>query len=611
VFVSVFFLEGPAQALFAPMGVAVALSVMASYVLSRTLIPTLVQALLRRETGVHSPKWHQRFERGFQGLVARYSRLLDWVLASPRTVLGLVVVLVALTLAISPLVGRDFFPQVSADQIRLHVVAPTGTRIEETERIFGRVEEALARYIPARERSSILDQIGLPSGYNLAITDSANVGTSDGEILVTLTDQRQKSSVEYIPELRAKLKAEFPELGFYFQPADIVTQILNFGLPSPVEVQVSGPNKAKSYELARKIEAELRGEAGVVDARIFQVQNAPRLHYDIDRTRALDLGLTQRDVASNLLLTVSSSSQVSPGFWTDPETSNSYAVSVRVPESRMQSLDDLALVSLNTNSGPQIMANLASPTLRRTPLFVSHVDILPTYSVRADVQHSDLGSVAESIEGVVAKYRKEAPPGTSINIRGQIESMLSAFTRLGLGVLAAIIVVYALMVINFQSWLHPLIIILALPGAMMGIVLALFATQTTFSIPSLMGAIMSVGVGAANSILLVTFARDCRSEGKSALEAAREAGKTRLRPVLMTALAMIIGMFPIALSQAPGSEQNAALARAVIGGLVGATLATLFLVPLAYSRLTARERPRVMDPELEAYALGSPALRRA
>lgn len=615
VFVSVFFLEGPAKALFAPMGVAVALSVMASYVLSRTLIPTLIQAMLKGlEPGqmTSHASWHNRFEAGFEKFRDGYVRALEWVLGRPKTVFVGFALLFGLAAALTPFVGRDFFPAVSAEQIRLHVVAPTGTRIEETERIFGRVEEALQRYIPEEERSSILDQIGLPSGYNLAITDSANTGTADGEILITLTDKRRKSSTEYIPELRQRLNEDFPDLGFYFQPADMVTQILNFGLPSPIEIQVSGSNKAKSYELARSIEADLKEVSGIVDVRLFQVQNAPRLHYEVDRARAADLGLSQRDVASNMLLTVSSSSQVSPGYWTDPETSNNYSVSVRVPENRVSGLEDLQLVALDAPGGPQIVENVATPTLRRTPQFITHVDILPTYSVRADLQHADLGHVSPAIEAITEKYEKQAPPGTKIAIRGQIESMNSAFKRLGLGILSAIILVYALMVINFQSWMHPFIIITALPGALIGIVLALFSTQTAFSIPSLMGAIMSVGVGAANSILLVTFARDCREEGMGALEAAREAGKTRLRPVLMTALAMIIGMLPIALSQAPGSEQNAALARSVIGGLVGATFATLFFVPLVYSRLTAREKRRVADPELERFALprtreGTPA----
>lgn len=606
VFVSVFFLEGPAKALFAPMGVAVALSVMASYVLSRTLIPTLIQALLKGlEPGqmTSHASWHNRFEAGFEKFRDGYVRALEWVLGRPKTVFLSFVLLLGLAAALAPFVGRDFFPAVSAEQIRLHVIAPTGTRIEETERIFGRVEEALARYIPEEERSSILDQIGLPSGYNLAITDSANTGTSDGEILITLTDKRRKSSTEYIPELRQRLNEDFPELGFYFQPADIVTQILNFGLPSPIEIQVSGPNKAKSYEIARAIEADLKDVSGIVDVRLFQVQNAPRLHYEVDRARAADLGLSQRDVASNMLLTVSSSSQVSPGYWTDPETSNNYSVSVRVPENRVSGLEDLQLVALDAPGGPQIVENVATPTLRRTPQFITHVDIQPTYSVRADLQYADLGHVSPAIEAITEKYQKQAPPGTKIAIRGQIESMNSAFQRLGLGILSAIILVYALMVINFQSWLHPFIIITALPGALIGIVLSLFCTQTAFSIPSLMGAIMSVGVGAANSILLVTFARDCREEGMSALEAAREAGRTRLRPVLMTALAMIIGMLPLAISRAPGSEQNAALARSVIGGLVGATFATLFFVPLVYSKLTAREKRRVVDPELERFAL--------
>ncbi|HSC87728.1 MAG TPA: efflux RND transporter permease subunit, partial [Polyangiaceae bacterium] len=618
VFVSVVFLEGPARALFVPMGVAVALSVMASYLLSRTIIPTLVQFLLKKEALEHTVEhhatehgrrarglfWlfgavHDAFNRAFARLQRGYEAGLDWVLTHARPTLALVLATGALAAVLVPFVGRDFFPAVSADQIRLHVVAPTGLRIEETERVFGRVEDALRRLIPEAERSSILDQIGMPSGYNLAISDSANVGASDGEILVTLTERRSKSSTDYIPELRRALRDEFPDLGFYFQPADIVTQILNFGLPSPIEIQVAGAKKDVIYQTAREIESELARVVGAVDVRLFQVQNAPRLHYEVDRTRAAELGLTQRDVANNLLLTVSSSTQVSPGFWIDPNTGNNYPVSVRVPESRVNSLDDLRTLSLPTPSGPQLLDNIATASLKRTPLFVTHTDIQPTFSVRADVQHADLGTVARELESIMARHREHLPPGSTIQLRGQVDSMYSAFTRLGIGIAAAALLVYCLMVVNFQSWLHPFIIVMALPGAMIGIVLSLFVTQTTFSIPSLMGAIMSVGVATANSILVVSFARERRDAGLSAFQAAREAGRVRLRPVLMTALAMVIGMFPLALGHGAGSEQNAALARAVIGGLCGATLATLFLVPLVYSRLTAREVRREPDPELE------------
>ena len=615
VFISVVFLEGPARFLFVPMGVAVGLSVMASYLLSRTLIPTLVQYLLRAEVDAHRGegghtggtgffgRLHAGFNARFEAFQEAYVRALDWVLSHRRGVFSMLGGAVLLAGALVPFVGRDFFPLVSAEQIRLHVVAPTGTRLEETERIFGRVEEALRRHIPEGERTSILDQIGIPSGYNLAITDSANVSASDGEILVTLSEHRSKSTNDYVRDLRRSLAEEFPELTFYFQPADIVTQILNFGLPSPIEIQVSGVKRDATYAIARKLEDELRRVPGAVDVRMFQVQNAPRLHFEVDRTRAGEVGLTQRDVANNLLLTVASNSQVSPSFWTDPATGNSYPVSVRVPENRIHTLDDLQTLSMQTPRGPQLLADIADLSVRSTPLFVTHVDIQPTFSVRSDIHFSDLGGVASSVDRIVAKYRAELPPGATITVRGQVESMHSAFARLGLGILAATLLVYALLVVNFQSWRDPFIIITALSGAMVGIVLGLFVTQTTFSIPSLMGAIMSIGVATANSILVVSFAREQRELGLSALEAARAAGRVRLRPVLMTALAMVIGMLPLAIGHGVGSEQNAALGRAVIGGLCGATLATLFVVPLVYSVLTANAKRRERDPDLEPDAL--------
>ena len=615
VFISVVFLEGPARFLFVPMGVAVGLSVMASYLLSRTLIPTLVQYLLRAEVEAHAAshdrppskhilaKLHTGFNARFESFQATYVRALEWVLSHPRSVFALLGFSVLVAGSLVPFVGRDFFPAVSADQVRLHVVAPTGTRIEETERLFGRVEDALRRQIPAEERTNILAQIGIPSGYNLAITDSANVSSADGEILVTLTEQRRKSTNQYVRELRKSLSEEFPELSFYFQPADIVTQILNFGLPSPIEIQVSGMKRDATLAIARKIENELRFAPGAVDVRMFQVQNAPRLHFEVDRTRAGEAGLTQRDVANNLLLTVASNSQVSPSFWTDPASGNSYPVSVRVPANRINTIDDLQMLTLQTPRGPQLLEDITDLSVRSTPLFVTHVDIQPTFSIRADVQLTDLGTVASSVDQIVAKYRAELPPGATITVRGQVESMYSAFARLGLGILAATLLVYSLLVVNFQSWRDPFIIITALSGAMVGIVLGLFVTQTTFSIPSLMGAIMSIGVATANSILVVSFAREQRDLGLSAIDAARAAGKVRLRPVVMTALAMVIGMFPMAIGHGVGSEQNAALGRAVIGGLCGATLATLFVVPLVYSILTANAKRREPDPDLEPGAL--------
>jgi multidrug efflux pump subunit AcrB len=549
-------------------------------------------------TAAHHPqkkglfaRLHDRFNAGFESFQANYVAALEWVLGHRRTVFALLGGAVILAISLVPFVGRDFFPTVTAEQIRLHVVAPTGMRIEETERVFGQVEDALRRHIPENERTNILDQIGIPSGYNLAITDSANVSASDGEILVTLSDHRSKSTSQYIRDLRKSLSEEFPDLTFYF------------GLPSPIEIQVSGAKRDASYAIARKIENDLRHAAGAVDVRLFQVQNAPRLHFEVDRARASVVDLTQRDVANNLLLTVASNSQVAPSFWADPATGNSYAVSIRIPENRINTIDDLQTLALQTPRGPQLLEDVAELSVRSTPLFVTHVDIQPTFSVRADVQLSDLGSVARSVDAIVAKYKAELPPGSVIAVRGQVESMYSAFARLALGILAATLLVYALLVVNFQSWRDPFIIITALSGALVGIILGLFVTQTTFSIPSLMGAIMSVGVATANSILVVSFAKEQRELGMSAIDAARAAGRVRLRPVIMTALAMVVGMLPMAIGHGVGSEQNAALGRAVIGGLCGATLATLFIVPLVYSVLTAKDKLHQPEPDLDLQPL--------
>jgi multidrug efflux pump subunit AcrB len=499
-----------------------------------------------------------------------------------------------------PQVGRDFFPAIDAGQIRLHVSAAPGTRLEETERLFTRVEAAIREIIPERDRTTILDQIGMLGGYNLAVGDSANVSSSDGEVLVGLAPHRSRSTQAYERLLRAELGRRFPQASFYFQPADIVTQILNFGLPSPIDVQVSGPQRDRTYAVARQLEAEMRAVRGAVDVRLFQIVDAPRLHFAVDRERAGAVGLSQRDVANNMLLTVSNSSQVSPSFWIDPKTNNSYPVTVRVPESKVQSIEDITSLGINSPGGMQLFGDLARVQRTRTPVFVTHIDIQPTFNVRADVQDADLGSVAGQIQTLARKYEKQLPPGSRIHVRGQVESMESGFADLALGLLFAAALVYCLMVVNFQSWSDPFIIITALPGALMGMVLALFATQTTFNVPSLMGAIMSVGVATANSILVVTFANEQRLAGMDARRAALEAGRVRLRPVLMTALAMVLGMFPMSLGLGEGTEQNAALGRAVIGGLVGATVATLLFVPVIYSLIRQRVRLAVADPDLVA-----------
>jgi multidrug efflux pump subunit AcrB len=610
VFVSVVFLDGPARFLFMPMGMAVGFSVMASYLLSRTIIPTLVSYLLRSEVHAHDlppghkrgifGRFHQGFERRFEQLRGWYVGTLAAALAHPRRVFGIFGLAVLGAAALVPRVGRDFFPAVDGGQLRLHVTAPPGTRLEETERHFTRVEDVIRQTIPEHDRGLILDQIGSPSGYNLAITDSTNVSSADGEILVTLGAHRTTSTQDYIRILRKKLPEQLPELSFYFQPADIVTQILNFGLPSPIDVQVAGVKRDVTYSIARQIEAELREAPGAVDVRLHQIVNAPRLHVDVDRTRAATVGLTERDVANNLLLLVSSSGQVSPTFFIDGNSGLSYPVSVQVPEYRIDSIDALATLGMSQPGGQQqLLTDLASIKRKTTPVFTRHSNVQPTFNVRADVQDADLGTVTQRLDQIVDKYRSKLPPGATITVRGQVESMKEAFISLGLGLTFAAILVYGLMVINFQSWLDPFIIITALPGAGVGIILSLYVTQTTFSIPSLMGAVMSVGVATANSILVVTFAREQRSHGTSAIEAALEAGRVRLRPVMMTALAMGIGMLPMSLGHGEGGEQNAALGRAVLGGLVGSTLATLLFVPVVYSKLAARAPERRHDPDLE------------
>ena len=605
VFCSVLLLEGPARYLFLPLGLSVGLSVMASYLLSRTLVPTMVRWLLPAEIAQHgrppglfgrAQRW---FERGFEAARSVYAALLRWVLGHRALFLLVFSASIALAAAGSRAVGRDFFPPIDAGQIRLHITAPPGTRLEQTERLFASVEAVIASIIPRQERELMLAQLGMPGGFTLAVTDSANISTADGELLVRLSRNRTRTTEQYRALLRDALRERFPELGFYFQPADIVTQILNFGLPSPISLKITGQNREATYEAARRVERELRAVRGVVDVRLHQVMDAPRLHVEVDRARAAELGLTQRDVANDVLLAVSSSGQVAPNYWTDPNTGNSYPVVVSIAEHRVSSVDAVGALAIGSAREPVSLRDIARIERRSTPVNTARTDLQPTFEVRADVAWLDLGRVEGPIEAVAQRAQRSLLAGSQVLVMGQIESMKSAFRGIGTGLLLAVLLVYALMVVNFQSWLDPLIILLALPGAAAGIVLALFVTGTTLSVPSLMGAVMSVGVGTANATLLVSFANGLRIEGASAFESALEAGHTRLRPVVMTALAMAIGMLPMALGHSEGGEQNAALARAAIGGLVGATVATLLFVPVTYSVLRARSAPRVEDdPDL-------------
>ncbi|PYN30056.1 MAG: RND transporter, partial [Candidatus Rokuibacteriota bacterium] len=600
VFVPVVFLTGPAKYLFTPLAMAVVFAMLASYVLSRTIVPTLVRYLLASEA--HGPvdagaapsvfRWlHDGFQRRFERLRTAYVGALENALARRRRVFGAFAVIAVSGAVLLPFIGRDFFPTVDTGQFRLHVRAPAGTRIEETEQVFADVEAAIRRLIPKDQVQLVIDNIGQPQPINLAFTDSVTLGPSDGEILVSLNPERHQPTEHWMKTLRETLPRDFPGVTFFFQPADIVSQILNFGLPAPIDVQVTGFNQQATHEIALEVAARMARIPGAADVHLHQVVNTPSLLVNVDRSRAAELGLTQRDVANTMLVTLSSSAVVAPNYWSDPRNGINYIVAVQTPQSRVDSVNTLMNTSVTpgTAGPPQLLSNLATLERREVPAVISHSNVQPVFDVYANVQDSDLGSVAAAVQQIAAELRPKLPPGHTIAVRGQVESMNSAFLRLGLGLIFAVLLVYLLMVVNFQSWLDPFIIITALPAGFCGIVWMLFVTHTTFSVPALMGAIMSVGVATANSILVVTFANDQMLEGHDSRTAALAAGATRLRPVLMTALAMVLGMLPMSLGLGEGGEQNAPLGRAVIGGLLVATFATLFLVPLVYSVL--RRRP--------------------
>jgi len=609
VFVSVVFLTGPAKFLFTPLALAVVFAMMASYLFSRTLVPVMVHLMLKKELHLYQahgqtvvtkdPIWnfHQKFNVRFDRFKVAYAGMLERALQHRARTMLVFFGLFGLSACLLPFIGRDFFPSVDAGSFRLHVRAPVGTRIEETARIFGQVESAIREKIPAREMGTILDNVGLPSAVNLAFGDSASIGPSDGEILVSLKEGHAPTQ-EYVEGLRKSLHQQFPELTFFFQPSDIVSQILNFGLPAPVDIQLVGRDKG-NYAVTQKMANEIRKVRGAVDVHIHQVVDAPAIDVDVDRVRANDLGLTQRDVANNLLISLSSSGQGSPNYWLDPKNGVSYSVAVQTPQYKLSTMSDLTGTPIVTaGRDPQELSNMATVHRGRTVQVINHYNVQPVYDIYANVQGRDLGGVSADIYKIIGKYQKGLPKGNQIVVRGQVQSMDASFVGLGVGICFAILLVYLLMVVNFQSWIDPFIIITALPGALSGILWILFATSTNFSVPSLMGTIMCIGVATANSILVVTFANDRRKEGDDALTAALAAGETRLRPVLMTALAMIIGMMPMALGLGEGGEQNAPLGRAVIGGLSLATVTTLFFVPVIYS-LLRKKQPSFVDPELE------------
>jgi multidrug efflux pump subunit AcrB len=640
VFVPVLLLTGAAKYLFTPMAGAVVFAMLASYFLSRTLIPNMVHYMLRPELKLYAQghdgetaggtgliwKTHYIFNRRFAAMRASYTSLLHWCLGHRAPVLAGFAIFVAASLALAPLVGRDFFPTVDSGQMRLHARAPSGTRLEETEVIFANIEREIRQVIPPDEIDTIIDNIGIPnSGFNLAFGDSPALGVADGDILISLNREKHGSTAEYTDKLRKRLHQVFPNVGIFFEAANITNQILNFGLPAPIDVQVLGRSTAANYQIAQNLRDKITRVPGVADVHIHQVVDWPVIEVNVDRDKAGQVGLTQKDVSNSLLVSLASSGQVAPTQWLDWKTGVSYSVAVQTPQFRLNTMDALMRTPITpsftfnsitptslagvanagsasvgggpnqasaaygnpgaASGGPQLLSNMAGVTRNVTPEIVNHYNVQPVFDVYANVDRSDLGSVGSAVTRIVDQASGKLPRGTTLDVRGQFSTMQSSFYRLGTGMIFAVALVYLLMAVNFQSWLDPFIILMALPGALAGIVWMLFLTQTTFSVPSLMGSIMCIGVATANSILLVVFANDQRLEGMDAREAALSAGHTRIRPVIMTASAMIIGMLPMALGLGEGGEQNAPLGRAVIGGLILATITTLFVVPLVYSLL--------------------------
>jgi multidrug efflux pump subunit AcrB len=613
VFVPVLFLSGAAKYLFTPLAMAVVFAMLASYLLSRTLVPTMVKYLLRSEVYIYQrgeeeigvgPIWkvHYAFNRRFLCMRESYKTALAWCLAQRRAVVLMFAIFVVGSFTLIFWIGEDFFPYTDSGQMRLHVRAPEGTRIEETERLFAQIEDQVRQEIPADEMDTILDNIGLPiSGINLAFSDSVTLGPSDGEILISLKPDHRTPTPVYTRRLRDSLRAKFPDARFFFQAANITNQILNFGLPAPIDVQVVGRDAPASYKIAKEIERRVALIPGAVDVHVHQEVNYPTVRVDVDRTKAEEVGLTQQNVANSVLISLSSSGQVAPNQWLNPENGVNYQLVAQTPQNQVDSFDALLRTPITlgagSGGGTQLLSNLATVSRGVSTTVASHYNVQPVMDVYANVEQRDLGGVAHQVERIMSDVSPQLPKGSWMALRGQVQTMRSSFVGLGFGILFAIVLVYLLMAVNFQSWVDPFIILWALPGALAGIVWMLFVTQTTFSVPSLMGTIMCIGVATSNSILLVTFANDERVEGKDSRAAALSAGFTRIRPVIMTALAMIVGMLPMALGLGEGGEQNAPLGRAVIGGLLVATFTTLFFVPVMYSYLR-KAPPLDLDAEI-------------
>jgi multidrug efflux pump subunit AcrB len=611
VFVPMFFLPGVAGFLFVPMAEAVVLAMIASFILSRTLVPTLAGYLLKaHRSGAHSRDvmehhdaeagqtstrnplvaFQHAFEGGFEHIRRGYRDLLSLALDYPRTFIIAFMAVVLASFALIPFLGRNFFPAVDSGQISIHVRAPLGRRIEQTAAEFDDIERAIRAVVPPDQVGSIVDNIGLPfSGLNLAYSNTGTIGPQDGDILVSLTE-KHRPTADYVKTLRSRLPQEFPGTTFAFLPADIISQILNFGAPAPIDLQVSGPDPAKDQAYAAELLARLRAIPGVADARLQQGSTYPALAVDVNRTQADRLGLTEKDVANSLNTSLAGSAQTAPAYWLNPRNGVSYPIVAQTPQYRVDTLSDLNNVPVSGAPGsmPQIMGAVATLHRESVPAIVSHYAIEPAYDLYAATQGRDLGAVATDINSLIKATAKDLPKGATVTLRGQVTTMNSAFAGLLFGLVGAMVLIYLIVVVNFQSWLDPFVIITALPAALAGIVWMLFATATPLSVPALTGAIMCMGVATANSILVVSFCREQLELDGDPVRAALEAGFTRFRPVLMTALAMIIGMGPMALALGEGGEQNAPLGRAVIGGLIFATFATLMFVPVVFSLVHGR-----------------------
>ena len=653
VFVPVLLLTGTARYLFTPLAMAVVFAMLASYLLSRTLVPTMANFLLGKELDLYQHgadgeaaggtdifwRVHHQFNKLFEALRRRYMGLLEWSLSHRAPVLTAFMAFSIASLGLVWLVGEDFFPSVDSGQIKLHARAPAGTRIEETEQRFAAIEREIRTVIPASEIDTVIDNIGIPNSWaSIAQGDIPTISSADGEILVSLKKENHGSTPAYEGLLRKRLRQSFPDTVFFFQPANITSQILNFGLPAPIDLQVVGRNVDGNYKLAQALAAKVARIPGAEDVHVHQVVDQPEIRLDVDRVKAAQMGLTQRDVTSNMLISLTGSGNLSPNFWLNWENGVNYGVGIQTPQYKVDSLDALLRTPVSTaasingttaggagaasagstfvgaspsassqaygNPGAmpgnaQLLSNLVTARRGYTPVIVNHYNIAPVFDVYANIARRDLGGVGGEVEKLVKEEEGHLPRGTTLSLRGQIETMRSSFLRLGLGMIFAVVLVYLLMTVNFQSWVDPFIILTALPGAMAGILWMLFVTGTTLSVPSLMGAIMCVGVATANSILIVTFANDERAMMPSARDAMLSAGYARIRPVLMTATAMMLGMLPMSLGLGEGGEQNAPLGRAVIGGLAFATVTTLFVVPIIYTYLR-REVPVDHEQKLVA-----------